>query len=291
MLKGILYLVGFCFSSLVGAMVIQASPNSQRSSLQGWYLGGSLGGSQASGKIQFGGSGGGTLGSFVSTNVPIDVSSNMIRNSLTGALFGGYGYIQNHFYLGGELSVFSANYKMTNSASAGLNQQMDFGGLFIVNIGGNSNISTQTKLSPVQGAIALRPGYLVTDRTLLYGRVGAAFASKSFTVNTNTTATAGFTVSPDTINLVFPLTLQASKTKHVAGLQLGGGFEQKIRNNLSIRLDYIYTNYGRLNANAARSSIITSNTGDVIINFTGHNQVWIISQSLMLGLTYLFNDA
>lgn len=70
----------------------------------------------------------------------------------------------------------------------------------------------------------------------------------------------------------------------VATLRLGAGFEQHLCSCLNIRVDYIYTYYGRI-GNGVVTEQVTRNT----FIFSTDNKVKVYNNAVMLGLSYPFN--
>lgn len=276
---------------LLASLIVSPGAHSKTiTPFNAFYAGGALGASFTKAHEQISGSADaviGILGTSITTLVPIGLTSDMTKNSLTGSLFAGYGHTWQRFYLGGELQVSEADYKTSNQMTTGLSQNIA-DQLFLT---ANANIQIQEKISPVQFSAALRPGILLSPQTLLYGRVGATMARVNFNATTTADGDLSIISSPD-INT--PLNLFASNTKQGAFLQLGGGLEQYLDEHWTLRADYIYTNYGRIKANAVSSAPIIFNDAGTITqlgNFIaiGNNNVNLISQTLMLGATYQFD--
>lgn len=256
----------------------------------GFYSGGSLGNSFAQTNLQFSGSADAVLTGFATTVVPIGSQTHLVKNALIGSLFSGYGHTWDRRYLGGELLVSASNYRMDGTTNTGLSQDFNLFSSVTFLVGADAAIKTQAKISPIQFVAALRPGYLLTPDTLLYGRVGAAIARVSFNANTSASSSVGLVTPGSTTNLLFPITLQASANKLLAGLQVGGGLEQKCNDRWSVRVDYTYTDYGRLQANATKSTNLIDFSGATAgaLSVIGRNSVRIIDQTIMLGVLYHF---
>ncbi len=98
-------------------------------------------------------------------------------------------------------------------------------------LGGFGNATRE----PIQGSIRGRLGFAV-DRALFYATGGAAFG------DLRNTYVNGLTGATD----------QYSHTR--VGYTVGGGVEYAFTNNLSIRVEYRYTDYGAFSDNLANSS-------------------------------------
>jgi outer membrane immunogenic protein len=117
-------------------------------------------------------------------------------------VFGGYGATVNqNIYLGGELfaGATNANAKVKDSdGTANLRTKYSFGISFI-------------------------PGYMLTDHTMLYGRVGLVktrFEAKDTSAGTTTT-----------------------DRKTLTGGQVGLGMQTSLTQNVDLRGEYVYTGY------------------------------------------------
>jgi opacity protein-like surface antigen len=250
-------------------------------SFHGLYAGGELGGTMASvnqtllNNVNLDVVPGGTFQS----SSPFRLDDSMVRNAAAGALVAGYGQSFEKFYLGGELSLSSGYYKMTNSSNTGLSRLIGtFGN---VTIASAESMDTQVNLSPVQFGVMLRPGILLSPTSLLYGRIGTSFATVHY--YTHLVAIKKIDQNPPVLN--FPVTMQSRQDAHRAALQLGLGLEQAVNDRLTVRLDYLFSSYGRINQTTAQSSTIDP----IVLNATGSQSARIYTQSMMLGLMYYFN--
>jgi len=120
-------------------------------------------------------------------------------------------------------------------------------------------------------ALDARPGIIVACNSLLYARVGVA--RNKLTFNTTQNATVATAVVAQT---TFPIS--QTTAKNVTGLRLGAGLEQKIFQCLSLRLDYIYTHYKRMQFGNAASIGIASLSNSTSVKTANH--------SVLLGLSY-----
>lgn len=253
----------------------------------GFYAGGSLGGSYISAHDLH--SSTITVNDFegqVSTTILLNKSDYLVKNAWEGALFTGYGHTLNKFYLGGELSVTGSDYQMSNANSNG-SRQNDVNA-FISTVNNDRNV--QVKISPVQFAAAFRPGYLLTPSTLLYGRVGGTIAR----VNFNSTSIVSTNIDiQGNISTSTPAATYISNSKLKVLLQLGGGLEQFINDHWTVRLDFIHTNYGLLTTDSTITEPFSLNVFSQVspgtIQTTGNNHLTMTSQTIMLGTSYNFN--
>jgi opacity protein-like surface antigen len=134
-------------------------------------------------------------------------SSNGDRDILNYnfGLFGGYGRNFRHLYLGAELGA----------AYTTLNRN--------INIGANRVISVK---QPLAISLDFIPGYLLRSKDLLfYGKVGLGMRL---------------------VSLKLQLPNVSDKTSKLQlGLRAGGGIEYFFTKNFSMRLEYLYSKYGK----------------------------------------------
>ena len=245
--------------------------------LQGLYAGAEFGGSfayanqtvQNNVNLQF------SDLSFTSSE-PYSLYASMVRSSATGAIFAGYGHTWNKFYLGGEIALSNAYYNMASSSTTGLSRTIDNA----ITVTSAKQINTQVNVSPTQFGLFLRPGVMLSPTSLLYGRIGTSFAT--ITYSTNVTDTKILAETPTIIS--FPLMIPANKRTHRAALQLGTGLEQALNNQLTMRLDYLFSYYGKIRMSAVGSN----NLDPFFLTGSSYQSVSINNQSIMLGLAYHF---
>ena len=115
---------------------------------------------------------------------------------------------------------------------------------------------------------------IVTKNTLLYGHVGAAFNQIEVKNHTNADIESFSTGLIDSTAFAF------NETDNVVGLRLGLGIEQKVTCQFSVNADYVYTDYGSVNAAGVNSSPL----GDIGINAASSADVK--TQALMVGFNF-----
>lgn len=138
------------------------------SSFDGFYGGVGAGGSLTTG--EFNSSAKGTF-DFLPQNFSTDASfasKDVSRRDFPkGELFFGYSCSRKCLYLGTELFASLSSYRMTNSATGGKSEA------------GIETLTTtalnKIKLNIADYGVDLRPGWILSPFTLLYGRVGVAF--------------------------------------------------------------------------------------------------------------------
>jgi opacity protein-like surface antigen len=268
-----LKLVAIALGSLICTSAFAA-----HSSFSGFYAGVRVGGLSTDAKIQ-NDSSATFVNQYDSDNRLSSSGSNNLWNaSVAGDAFFGYGQFVQHsnFYLGGEAYVEYGNPSATMNMSAYHQQPNDDADTETL------NTRTEASLGHVGFGVDFRPGYLIDANTLVYGRIGAAFNRE--TVNSQDV----FSFNDLQGEVVTNNVLDASKTRDTVGLRLGLGAEHRISRNLSATVDYIYTDYGRVNASGVGDIHTTVDgspetvTGGFINNATGT----LATQTLMLGLKY-----
>lgn len=260
----------------------------------GFYIGSSLGGNFSLASISQSQNysfllTSGDLVLFDGQSTIVQTNGTLHRNSVIGTLFGGYGKVWNNYYLGAEIFGDLSQYKMNNSIS---NVDTVINNVFFplasIVTSNTNNLSTQFKLSPVQGGIDLRPGLLITRDFLLYGRVGVKFAKISWISSIN--HQPSFTLVTDGEPETFPNPIVDAiqqQNKNVSALRLGAGMEYAVNPSWSIRMDYIYTDYGKIRKTFNTTNFTTDgffvNTLNYNLNSTIKN---IRTNAVMMGISY-----
>lgn len=248
----------------------------------GFYVGGSLGGTTTSANLGQST----TAGILTGGGMTLDLDqllrldgpeSLKTDNTLKGALFAGYGQNWNRWYLGAEIFIDLARYK--NHTSVALNGIIDS---FEDDAGFTLQTRTQAKLSDFQGGIDLRPGYLLTPQSMLYGRVGVAFSHLK--LNTHSSLTGFDIVDEET----WSLNAATDESKNRGALRLGAGLEQNICPCLNLRFDYIYAYYGKKSVGVGPvSEVIGTGVELGSVTFAAASSARVYNNTVMLGLTYL----
>jgi opacity protein-like surface antigen len=122
---------------------------------------------------------------------------------------------------------------------------------------------------------------------LFYGRVGLAFTELKLSTNVLLAGNTSLGVHGP-----FNFSAPTSSNKNLAALRLGAGFEKQLCPLWNMRLDYIYTYYGKasIDAIAAATQTIVGLGGpnytltNTVINNT---EVKVYNNTVMLGLSYL----
>jgi opacity protein-like surface antigen len=238
----------------------------------GCYLGGALGGYYADGKIH-----GRAVGNiptlfqnfFMTTSIP----SHATDKNFSGTIFCGYGRAWHRLFLAGEIFGIGYNRHSLKTRSMGFYEN--------ITNGNQQSIFLETRLfvAPLEGGIDLRPGFLLTPSSLFYGRVGTSVST------IKATAKANFQGILPIFAQFWNLTDGHSKHTTRATLRLGGGVEQALSSKLHLRLDYCYTDYGRVKFNGAKSNLNALGNLTFITDSTSQH---LFNHSLLLGLNYYF---
>lgn len=124
--------------------------------------------------------------------------------------------------------------------------------------------------SDYYGDLSIKAGHLITQNTLIYGKVGIAFNE----ISANALCVA------DTVNCN-PLegTQRSSKNDLMTGWNIGLGAEKRLKNNWSISGELSYSDYGDLSFKALE------NSND---SFAAYSKVELTSTNFNIKLSYNF---
>lgn len=147
---------------------------------------------------------------------PLAFTNATNSSSIVGSAFLGFGKtFQNRYYLGLEAVGDLSSLKRTVNFAI-----------------------EQVRVRPSNWDVGfdLRPGVLVTPCTLMYARAGVGI--RQIKSNFNVFASSPSSNQASLINV-----LNTNKTE--AGFRLGLGFEQMVTHNVSLGMDYVFTQYGK----------------------------------------------
>ncbi len=245
------------FSASFSVMAVSTNHAGNSSLFSGAYVGASAGVLQNRSSIQRSSAGNG----FEIVN-KITPDSSSYSNNFLANLFLGYGMLWKRFYLAGELSTdISKHEQVTNR-----NRSVDD------NEGDYTSNQASVEMSTFGFNADILPGLLLSPHTLLYGRIGVALNQITLKA-----VSAAVGLAP----AVRP-NLSSTKKETKIGLRLGFGLERWISKHIFMRLDYIYTFFGRMSLE--KSSTIGAGTNAV--TFVSRARAMIRDQVLMLGLVY-----
>jgi opacity protein-like surface antigen len=197
--------------------------------------------------------------------------NSAFSNNGLGVAFIGYGHAFQSFYLGGEVGGSLSNGARTTTHSLA-QQEVGFPTPFIV-----SNVSNM-HLKDYEFTVDARPGFLVTASTLVYGRIGAAFNR----INLNSASQFQFSTATSAKIALLPYNVSHSET----GLRLGVGFEKMFTRHLSLRGDYIFTDYGKLNGRG----IVPFPFLGPQVTFSNTTRLKLQTHTVLASLSYYFSD-
>jgi opacity protein-like surface antigen len=162
-----------------------------------------------------------------------DTSTNNINEKLRfgGGIAGGqFGYnrqLANRFVVGAETDLQWSDIRAARQSNSGGAYTDPRSGMFA----GNSGLAIGQHWF---GTTRLRLGYQVFDRFLAYVTGGVAYTGISASISGGTT---------DNSFGPYTLTTSGSGSSTKVGWALGGGFEIPIVDNLSLKTEYLYTEY------------------------------------------------
>jgi opacity protein-like surface antigen len=202
---------------------------------------------------------------------------NLKKNSFAASLFAGYGYSLCSFYLGAEIFAKQTHTGTTQTDIAAFSQVIPGS---TANLNVISSVTTKTKNT--EFGVDFRPGYLLTDCSLLYARFGAAYNKMTLAASLNFIAD-----SPGNFSTV-ALPSSESQNKNVLAYRVGAGLEQKVSCNLSVRFDYIFTRYGNITINSSGSvEALNALAGGLATTFAASGTTSKMHNHLfMIGLSY-----
>lgn len=168
-------------------------------------------------------------------------SNGLAYNNRTGALVGANSANENGFIGGGHVGYLFSTQSLPFLGGFGNNL---FGGGLVAGVEGDANYSSARanyllgtiqngSRDDIQGSVRGRLGVSV-DRVLFYATGGAAFGG----LRNSYTGAAGF----DSFN----------RTR--VGYTVGGGVEYAITNNVSVRAEYRYTDFGSYTSNLTNAT-------------------------------------
>jgi len=210
------------------------------------------------------------------------------RDQAIGRIDIGYGRTLNsNFYAGIELGVSSAKRRISGAVSAPYDGSDIIAPRTTTKIF-DTNISADAQNS--EFTADFRPGLVLNDHALLYGRIGAAV--NWIQMNSTTSFLRGE-------RLLDEQTLTAVKgATHDdyarAALRLGVGLSYLVSKHFAVNLDYTYTDYGRLRATATKDTVTEEfddgefeDSTTFPNGFVAHTTVRLKQQTVMFGVDYM----
>lgn len=176
-----------------------------------------------------------------------------------GGIQGGFGKVFNHqFYIGmqgwgdwGSTSTTSTNTRVAPFAPVSFTVGVEQPATVTITPNASATTSTTTKISNDYG-LAAKLGWVVAPRSMLYGKVGASWATISVNNSVNTSSGTNIAINNTTVfnsNTSFNGS-SSSGDQNKVGLLLGVGFEQFVYQDIvSLNVEADYTNYGNVSTN------------------------------------------
>ncbi|MFN7095966.1 MAG: outer membrane protein [Gammaproteobacteria bacterium] len=213
-----------------------------------------------------------TVGSTPIFEIPITNKKELSDNSFNGNIDIGFSKVfSQHFYLGLEANADFQNLQASNNP--GLTEAVS-----------SFQITSPTTVNlRNEFALTLNPGFVFNKNTLLYGKIGPAWGrfsvDGSAQYNQNLgglTASAVSSFEDDNF--------------YDCGLRLGVGVEHYLTANLSLKLEYVNTNYGNIHSGSPATGIITTVPAGSGLEGTlsDSDKVSARNNSILLGLNYRF---
>ena len=225
-------------------------------SFTGVYVAGTVGGALLNGDVH-----GHVLANLADTGaMDLGLSPNLERVNFDATLYLGFGFEKGCLYAGVE--GFAQYARPQSSQFDGTRPNPETGGGDIQTI----NTTNKFSLRPWHGGVALRPGFLVSSNTLLYGTIGTSIGV--IEGKSNVTA-IGNGAGSDAGKLSF------SSSSVRASLRVGAGIEYAWNPCWHIRLDYAYDNYGSLHMHTTQTTATAAGPAvlseDIRAQFTTHS--------------------
>ena len=250
---GLLIVSGICSTSAHAEAPIARDKS-------GFYLGGSLGVAKSFGDTKASTS----LGSgsyFVSPDdVQIAAAGNgsLSQSRLSGGVFSGFAKQYGNVVIGTEVSANSLHSDDSQTQT-----------VTYISVPSSQFTLRQSAKADWQGTLRLRLGY-TRDGWLAYVTGGAALTRVKLATSFND-------------NYLLGASAQGSESKTKAGWSLGAGGEHALSRDWTIRGEYLYANFGRID----NSSVVTNPSSPGLRNVI-RNSIDFRTHTLSIGLVYRF---
>lgn len=206
-------------------------------------------------------------------NTLINQQNIMKGNVFRGDIFAGYGFAWQQLSLSAEIFLELQHYKETQYTS--VNGNTSFFGLTY-----NTYNITTVQIKPWHSGLDFRPGFILNPASLIYARVGFSFNNVKLTSRTN------FYTADPRIGETNLQKFLLSKNRNKVALRLGAGLEEHVTDELSIRADYVFTDYGRLSLDGTSGVLELPSFNSKQINLKTAGRV--IDNALMISMLYSF---
>lgn len=138
---------------------------------------------------------------------------------------------------------------------------------------------TFVEMKDFEPAVDFKPGVFLSDHTLLYGRIGAAWNEATLTDHPDYNLINGGVVVDQSM----------SSSEDVVALRLGLGVEHRIYKQFTVFMDYTYTNYGDVSLENTNDVSGILNPGNFPLDFAITHDIEagdMTKQVVMLGVNY-----
>lgn len=213
-----------------------------------------------------------TAGGTTIFDIPIDNQKKLVDNSLYGNIDAGFSKVfKQHFYLGLEANADFQSLDVSNNPA--LAENVSGFGLSLLSTADLKN----------EFAVTLNPGFIFHQNTLIYGKIGPAWGRFSTHGNAQYNQNLGGPIASASANF-------DDDSYYECGLRLGLGMEHYLTDHLSLKLEYVNTNYGTIHSGSPVDGAITTNPPGIGIegNLTNSDKISARNNSVMLGLNYRF---
>jgi hypothetical protein len=217
---------------------------------------------------------GGESGSFVFSSVN---TSSSVQLSGIGEVAGGYMHSlkQSRYALGFDVFVNGGGRSLNYSATQSRHETDN-----VVEEDVTLSTVTHASLDNMEYGFDALPGFLQSDATLFFGRIGVAFNTWHISTS-NTFSFDDGNGSPN--NAV----LNGGKTASAVGLRLGLGFAHHMNHALSWTANYICTIYNKP-SDLAVVGPQTAGTDTISNGFTNTSSASFVTHAFLVGLRYQF---
>ena len=236
---------------------------------EGFYVGGSAGTNATIGRQT-----GDVVAQFSTTDpifFPMDLSADLFNGNAEGSLYAGYGRQWQCLYGGLEGFVRYSHPHLTFHRQHLHDERPSL--IF------NRESSTELSVGPWHYGLDGRAGFLVNPCTLLYGRIGVEWALIKLDSDARFNGFVG--------SQIIDISLSTAQQKRSAYLRLGAGIEKQLNSCFSLKVDYLYTDYGSISVKDQTTGI--SSAGNFLA-LADSTQVHLKNHAVSLGLSYYFSQ-
>jgi len=283
--------------ALLPAMLFATAATAESASpFEGFYVGAGIGDSVTGGHVDGRSTFTAAIPSLGTTaRLRTNQRADLYKNSFAGDIFAGYGSSWDCFYLGGEIFVKGSSSHRTRSHSD--TSVSLFTTATGVETARSNHLETiNARLRSWEYGIDLRPGFLLTECTLAYVKVGAVWNrhQRNHQFNAFNSSLFPSLAAANTFQGNIPGAFRNGHGHNGrsdrASLRLGAGLEQVFCDCWSIRAEYVYTDHRKNNGNsnneAGRFTVIDPVLGPVNVAFSEHSRTRLRNHYMKVGVAY-----